>query len=100
MRRFLVPLLLCVALLFQAAGPALAALSTDCLCVESACHADASLPCADSGIGCANGPCARNPAALAPAQHPDPAPRQSWAAQLPPPLTAHPPDSDLRPPIG
>ena len=96
----LLALLAIFALLFQAAGPALAAPSGDCHCMESGCNADASLPCGDSGTTCPMGQCGRSLPTLAQAWHPDAAARQGWGA-LPLPLpTDYPPDSDLRPPIG
>jgi hypothetical protein len=99
MRRSLALLLLTVALLLQAAAPALAALSSDCSCAKAGACDTNTLPCTDSAAGCHTGPCARSPATFAATSNLDLALRQVWAASLSTRLTPHPPDSDLRPPI-
>ena len=99
MRRSLALLLLSVALLLQAAAPALAALSSDCLCAEGACDVDAAQPCADGASGCYSGSCARSFSALTQSGPADLGFQHTWDCGPPSLLTAHPPDSDLRPPI-
>ena len=99
MRRSLGLLLFSVALLLQAAAPVLAAIGSDCLCAETACDDQASQPCATVGGGCQLGSCVRSLSGPVPVSHPQPGSGHAWIASASPQLTAHPPDSDLRPPI-
>jgi hypothetical protein len=99
MLRRLALLAFCLALLGQAAGPALASLSNDCLCVESGC-ADESRPACAGQAGCLAGSCTTAQAVLAPAALATKAIGSVWIAAPPSVLDTRTPQTDLRPPIG
>jgi hypothetical protein len=99
MLRRLALLALCLAILGQAAGPALAELSSDCLCVEGGCSDESPPACADQA-GCPAGSCTAVQAVLAPAAQPIEIASSTWIEAPPPLLDAQTPQSDLRPPIG
>jgi hypothetical protein len=99
MLRRLALLALCLAILGQAAGPTLAALSADCLCVESGCSDEGPQACPHQA-GCLAGPCAAGQAVLAPVAPAIETAGSAWIGAPSPLLGARTPQTDLRPPIG